>query len=589
MELISLLNQKNRPVHNLDLIMNVIFNGRMPIEFNPNNSYQPGDIIYYIEETSDKLSVWECQIGGITKKPSSPNWKKWTLSNLLENQVSYLKSENTVMYEKHSYESALVESNRMIVPPEFQEYYKPDGSFLDVYIDGCRISVDDYRYDTKENVIYLSNTISGNSLIVLSEGKNSLCRLIDRYDATSYFSDGEIPVPVDTTLSTTFYVYDLFINGKYYAKTEYQEEEIDGHPYIRFRNQVPESIESSNITFSFTYSTSSQLMVLSKDLNEYITDERDSYFINLSEIDYIDKYQDLAMYDERECVNPEIYSTSHGTVHILREEDYFTPDHVITGSVKSFVTGTYTVDSFGNKMKANSENVYIREDNTMKFPIPFINYDDSLDDFILFNDGGVLLSSTKYYVDNNNIQLYSHNDGLSEGDRIDLRLVNRDKYITVFSKFITLTEQNQMEVTLPVDISQYPLFLLFTVTGMYISPKKYTISGDTLKFIPNTVELDSTDRLELILFKQNSGDTSTNFEFNTIWASSDSQREFNLPYDDYNELTDSLLIFQGNGLYVGNRFYTVDAEKNKLYLDKGEPIWLGGFLDIIRIRIATLR
>src|SRR5699024_3229720 len=93
------------------------------------------------------------------------------------------------------------------------------------------------------------------------------------------------------------------------------------------------------------------------------------------------------------------------------------------------------------------------------------------------------------------------------------------------------------------------------------------------------------DRLEIVGFRYVGDHASTGFQLETIYSTKDNQTIFTNPYSDYDPSTDSLLIFNNAGQYVGERFYTVSATTITLL---GSSVNLGEYLEIIRVRNSNV-
>ena len=68
-------------------------------------------------------------------------------------------------------------------------------------------------------------------------------------------------------------------------------------------------------------------------------------------------------------------------------------------------------------------------DDTLRTPIPFIEWNEQTDDLLVFNDAGILLSSCKWYLDNGFMQYFQHDLGVDNGDILDFRLIDKDEFV----------------------------------------------------------------------------------------------------------------------------------------------------------------
>ena len=125
-----------------------------------------------------------------------------------------------------------------------------------------------------------------------------------------------------------------------------------------------------------------------------------------------------------------------------------------------------------------------------------------------------------------------------------------------------------------------------------MSTSKYTINGSNITFNKNCNQpfvVDNGTRLEAIygLYKDNYSKTIYNVQ--QIESTSDDQKEFILDESlDYNPGSDNVLIFREDGMYIGEKFYHIDKEKNKIIIDKGSGVPNGSHIDVITLRNLTL-
>jgi hypothetical protein len=234
--------------------------------------------------------------------------------------------------------------------------------------------------------------------------------------------------------------------------------------------------------------------------------------------------------------------------------------------------------------------------DTRDFMVPFVNYDPEYDDFLIFKSGGVLVSSSKWYLNKKYVNLYVHENPLVKGDYVDFKLLDRDNTVRVDNIFLNVDVENR-KVDTGIQLEQTAFYLLFTINGEYISNSKYTITdGSIITF--KTTE-DGCDqpyvptegaRLELVTGVYKKEYSTTLYKMIQIETTVDDQREFLLDENlEYNPSSDNLLIFRKDGLYIGERFYHTDVTSNKIVIDKGSGVPLGSYIDILLIRNMSVR
>jgi hypothetical protein len=225
--------------------------------------------------------------------------------------------------------------------------------------------------------------------------------------------------------------------------------------------------------------------------------------------------------------------------------------------------------------------------NSRMIPIPYIDYNMENDDFLLFRTGGVYVSSSKWFIDHEYVHIYEHEESLMEGDYVDFKLVDRDPTVRVSNLYLTFTEDNQKSINVGFNLNRFAFYMLFTMSGEYVSPSKYKASGSTITFIDNDQPLEITkgDRLELVVGMYLKPYSKTVITQSRVVAVTDNQTEFTIDLlEDFNPKKDTLFLFQKNGLYIGERFYSVDTSNKKIIIDRGSSLPLGDHIDVFFIR-----
>ena len=142
-----------------------------------------------------------------------------------------------------------------------------------------------------------------------------------------------------------------------------------------------------------------------------------------------------------------------------------------------------------------------------------------------------------------------------------------------------------------VDVSNVPFLLLFTVSGEFISPSKYTIDGSIITFNKNCNQpfvVDNGTRLEVVFGVYKRDYSKTVYNTLQLKATEKDQKEFVLDDGlDYNPGSDNVLLFREDGMYIGEKFYHIDEPSSKIIIDKGTGVPLGSHLDVVIIRNLT--
>jgi hypothetical protein len=232
--------------------------------------------------------------------------------------------------------------------------------------------------------------------------------------------------------------------------------------------------------------------------------------------------------------------------------------------------------------------------DTRDLTVPFVNYDPEFDDFLIFKSGGVLVSSSKWYLNNKYVNLYVHENPLVRGDYVDFRLLDRDNTVRVDNIFIDVDADNRT-ADAGVEFDKAAFYLLFTISGEYISNSKYTVDGSVITF-KNSDECDqpyepeSGARVELIIGNYKKEYSTTLYKMIQIEATSNDQKEFILDENlEYNPSSDNILIFRKDGMYIGERFYHTDTSSGKIVIDQGSGIPFGSYIDVLLIRNMSVK
>ena len=193
------------------------------------------------------------------------------------------------------------------------------------------------------------------------------------------------------------------------------------------------------------------------------------------------------------------------------------------------------------------------------------------------------------------MNFYVHENPLSGGSYIDFKLLDRDDTVRVDNHFFDIDVPNR-KIDTGIDLSNTAFYLLFSISGEYISPTKYTVSGSVITFNQSSNANEQPyvpmfgSRVELIAGKYKKPYSQTLYKMIRIAANSNGQKEFVFEDNvEYNPSTDNLLIFKQNGLYVGERFYHTDSSEGKIVFDNNSDIVAGSFIDVLLIRNLSVK
>lgn len=393
------------------------------------------------------------------------------------------------------------------------------------------------------------------------------------------FKEVTVPYPIDPSI--TALQYDLYANGVFIPSASINLELDEEGNYVITELPVSSTETKCELVFEFVYSISNEVVLLKQDGEVSIKDGQDRFLVDLSSVDFVNSFQELKVFDGNNVIDPGRYVPSKGRINVPDEKYYFNIGDTIKVSVWTFILPEYA----SGTVRHNSQSVAVVVDDTLRIGIPFLEWDSQVDDLLVFNDAGAYLSYCKWYLDGDSMQYFNHDEGVTSGDIVDFRLLDADESVQMRNIYIPVTVDDQRSYTVNVNLDLFSFIMLFTTSGEYIPTSKYSVSGNQLIINNGMVSVVKGDRLELIGFQVVGETTTTSFEIKTLMSNKNGQTIFNNPFTDYNVDTDSLLIFNNAGMYVGERFYSVSSTTISLL---GSGVDLSEYLEIIRVRNSNL-
>ena len=396
-----------------------------------------------------------------------------------------------------------------------------------------------------------------------------------------------IKFPCFDLLRYNSFEFELYVNRVY---TSNYEEYINDNGEVFIKMLDDDNIDYENDVFLFHiyYSISQGANIFRTSDEHDVLNDKDAFRIFLT-TEFINKFQWLKMRQDYKLIPPEVTVGSKTSANITDPNYYLSEGETLRADVFSVVFNKDNRRIMSLTDSCNSESYPIME-TTRDITIPFIDYNSEKDDFLIFKSGGILYSSAKWYLNGEDVNIYSHETPLSRGDYLDFRLLDRDENVRVYNRFLDSNGSEPLDIG--VDLSNVAFLLLFTISGQFISPSKYTIDGSYITFNSNCNQpfiVDNGTRLEAIygVFK---GDyCKTIYNTLQIVATEDNQREFNIKEDlDFNVNSDNVLIFREDGMYIGERFYHMDEENDMIVIDRGTGVPKGSHIDIVVIRNLSL-
>lgn len=431
------------------------------------------------------------------------------------------------------------------------------------------------------------------AFMIGSKAKSNMTRFIKVINefGTVVDIDNEkyVKFPCIDMLRHNSFEFEFYWNRIY--RSDYEEYIDDnGDLYIKLIDSTGIDWENDTFLFHIFYCLTQGAAIVKTSDTQKVTTDKEAFRIHLT-TEFINKYQWLKLREDSKLVPPEVTIGSKGVANITDEDHYVGIGHTLKSDVFSLVFSDFERRIGSSTTSCNSE-IYPIMESTRELIVPFVDFDAENDDFLIFKSGGVLLSSAKWYLNNEKVNLYIHENPLSRGDYLDFRLLDRDSSVRIYNKYLTGTSNAQEVMDVGVDLSKVAFFLLFTVSGQFISPSKYTINGSQITFNKNCNQpfiVDNGTRLEAVygVFKEDY--TKTLYTTLQLKATTENQKEFSLDEDlDYNPGYDNVLIFREDGMYIGERFYHIDEPSNMIIIDKGSGVPKGSHIDVVIIRSLTL-
>ena len=584
MKLVKVRNLAQRPASNLSVIVQFLFGNQMPGEFIPGYQYKKGSTVYTVASDGLTIQLWTCNIAGAYLSTEEPYWTEFSLSAYLNERLA------NIVYSIYDPHPQMFDMTQFVgtytVPTEFKNnifdiVHTP--SFMDVFYEGYLVNPNKY---TIEGDTIRSDVMPSVDDVIIDNyiPSDDMSRLVRRITYTTKIGAGksEFDLPSKDIEQYVSYGYDLYVNGKYISP-EYYEEYVNEETGISYIASTNEGIltEGDDVIVNFMVSVSDNIDIVHSTLTKVIEKDMDSYDIDISSCGYINVYQTMTVYIDGKRLDSSKFHFRKGFINIKEKKNYLKRGSVLSVSVMSFVPNKYSYTDVNHEDRRYiTESIYIVENNTRLVPIPFFKYNEDLDDFLIFNENGVNISSAKWFIDNNYVRYYEHDQGVYTGDTVNFKMIDRNRNTIMRTFILTAESADQNEFELPFSEEDYMFEILFYTNGCYLSPNEYTISGNVLT-ITHDMALSEGDRLEIIAFKYPDSYGSTVMEYKRIFVNEESASRFNLDFQ-YDKAVTSFLVFANTGLYIGERFY--DISDDNILTIKGEEIYEGGWIDIIVIQ-----
>lgn len=598
MKSVLIRDTSTMPKTALHVLMKFIFSGEsgtsnnVPGLFVPGKEYQIGDLVFTVDEDGN-IHIWRALGSGASEECGPPNWEEYNLQRHLMNFQNTLEEYSGIaarignqVYEPHhliypEFKKAEDHINDLEIGDWLAPY-----SYYEVFIDGKLIPNTAWTLDAHSFTFtaeYLEKVPDTCDLTIrINTAVSIIARLINRIQMTVTAPDKKgVVIPYPQYVEDYDIRTEVYINGKYVPNKDYTidiKPNEDGTTTRTISEWQGETADSYEIILNYIYSVSTDVMILQDEFDRTIIDERESFKLDLTNVGYVNKLQEIKLFHDGELIDPGRYVLMRYYAAFVKQEYYLLMNSRITAPVYTYLLPEYEE----GEIRHYSQTTPAMLNGEFRFTVPFLRYDPTAHDVMIFNDSGAFLSDIKWYIDDCDIVFFEHDVALSAGDRIDFRMVNDDSTVTMQSFYFTAGVEGQHQFASTIEWSQFSMIMVFTTSGMYIPEKKVSFQGTTV-VLDDSVELLLYERIQVVTFRYIYKETKTTYQRKVVNIEQDETQTIKNPFTDFSQSTDALYIFTSNGKYVGERFYEIEDDNITLHLT-GDPVNFGDYVEITLIR-----
>lgn len=602
MRLTKIQDLSKRPITNVELVSRYLFGDNFPTEFKAGD-YKAGDYAYQIKSNGIP-SVYYCTESGHYELIDS----KWVIATVpaiimkfIEDAVkngitvniddiSELKQSGLYKFNTYVGTDLLLEksSKILLLPIEYDKNLYE----IELYVNGLRKSVINGDYTISGTTINTKDVLSKTDDIVLTilTKCDPAARLIYNMevnaDNVTIDASGTIvtvPVPYHTIDKSL--VFDLYMNGEYISQNDYTFtfDAVNYSYVIMLSNEITPDSNPTHYNFVFTCSMSKEITIVKNDIDKICEDDPNRFQLDMKYTDFNDISIIYNSFNNGKIIPNTATIFYNSTAHIVNDKYYLTKTSKYTVSYKNIIINSIFDDD--NEITNNLQEVVYVADYQAKakqVPIPFVEYDKDVNTLLVFKGDGYLVSSTRYYVKDNILTFFPHDNSLVAGDRLVFQILNNDYSISSYMKTVTIKSDDITNgIKLPLLDHDDKLFdiLLFDTSGMYISSDKYLLNNKIVNF-KDTSTIKPGDNMEFVMFDYITPRTNTTMRLYHTNVSSDTQ--VMMPFA-YSGDTDNILLFQSNGMYIDRSRYTI-TEDGIITLISGTHFNVPDVVDIFLFR-----
>lgn len=605
MRKIKIQDLSNRPVTNVELMTRYVFGDNYPTKFIPGDTYDVGDYVYTINDNGT-ITVYYCLIGGEHRVIDDYNWCVANipamvlrlLEEYIESGIVKINTSEIITDDDNTDEEVMVSDSFSYKTFRNPPYERQDNTFIfklgfnyDPLYHNVTVWVNRKRISCLDNDCVVLDGRTGSIILnqmQISDDLTTADIVINVLFKTSpesrlLYNDETVPerIVVDSSVLTMYVntlnmdmskscVFDLYYKGIYISELYYSfRYNTDTEQYIITLPQTTINTFGINVTddqlsvkdfkIDFTASISSEVTILKNDISRTIVDQVNRFHLDMKYTDFANISEIHQAYGNGKLIANTDLVLYNSTAHIEDEEYYLNAGDTFIISYKNIMINS-VFDNDMEETNSLTEPVIVNQifADLKRIPLPFLDFDVDKNTLMVFNQYGYHVSSTRYYVKDNILTFYPHDESIHYEDTLTFQLLNNDYSVGSYMKTVAVTEygmENGIKLALAGFDKKVFDLLLFTTQGMYITSDMYEVDYDKLKLKPEApVVVDDT--LEFVFFEYIKPYTNTTITLHTTRASS--QTTLELPFN-YLGTRDTILLFQSDGMYIDSSRYNIST------------------------------
>lgn len=250
----------------------------------------------------------------------------------------------------------------------------------------------------------------------------------------------------------------------------------------------------------------------------------------------------------------------------------------------------YTDIGSTNRTEIYKVQAVVENQPMFTIPYPVGNYLNNGGSFFVIY-GSLIVDPERYTVIGNRLIFNNPDDYIESGRELvfvfmynaatnqsDLDFLDEKDFITIESDYAMAVENNQSSFNITFPYSNFlekggSLFI--TYRGLYVHPDRYTIIGNTVKILDETLLVDKDSAL-IYTFCYFKGDDKMQSVNTGVKVMEENQLEYNipLPYPEYFKDGNNIYVTR-NGTFLDGTDYVIDKDNNTLTLATADGLEIG--------------